>query len=151
MGKILKPYAQVLQGIDLSAAMLRLADQTTFYNRLYHGDFHEKLAEITQAFDLIVSADALIYAGELQSIFEKCFTQLKSDGYLMFTCEVSELVNPYQLSQSGRYVHHPDYVNTCIVAAGFQVTSCQTFMLRTQDDADVEGILLTATKGIALT
>ena len=66
-GPLLKPYAEILVGVDLSPKMLAKALGRQVYEELIETELVAYLGQRTASFDLIVSADTLIYFGELRS------------------------------------------------------------------------------------
>jgi predicted TPR repeat methyltransferase len=144
LGKILRSYASFLEGIDLSAAMLKEAEKKGDYHRLQHGDFHEVLEGMRENFDLIVLADALIYTGDLQSIMSNTRAHLKLEGYFILTCELTYRASTYVLNETGRYAHSEEYIKACLHAAGYRIYACKAVILRHQAGQDVEGLWIVA-------
>ncbi|NDE11973.1 MAG: methyltransferase domain-containing protein [Chitinophagia bacterium] len=66
MGRMLKPYASTIVGVDLSKEMLSRAELTGTYDKLIADDILEFLQNCNDKFDLVVSADVFIYVGELR-------------------------------------------------------------------------------------
>ena len=64
-GPLVAPYARRLTGVDLSAGMLAQAKEKNVYDELVKGELTEYLRDSSAAFDLIVSADTLVYFGGL--------------------------------------------------------------------------------------
>ena len=64
-GPLLRPYASRLIGIDLSAGMLALAREKDVYTDLQQCELTEFLRGRHEAFDVMVSADTLVYFGDL--------------------------------------------------------------------------------------
>ena len=62
-GPLVAPYARRLTGVDLSAGMLARAKEKNVYDALVQGELTEYLRGSSDAFDLIVSADTLVYFG----------------------------------------------------------------------------------------
>ena len=61
-GPLVAPYARRLTGVDLSAGMLAQAKEKNVYDELFKVELTEYLRDHTEAFDLIVSADTLVYS-----------------------------------------------------------------------------------------
>ena len=109
-GPLLTEYAARLVGVDLSARMLDQARERGVYDELVKGELTAYLQSSPRAFDVIVSADTLVYFGELEDVIAAAAGALRPDGYFVFTVE--ELVGEedgaeYCLRPHGRYNHAP--------------------------------------------
>src|SRR3954469_74519 len=67
-GALVAPFARRLIGVDLSDGMLAHARDKTVYHALVRAELAEYAGANDEAFDLIVSADTLVYFGELTGI-----------------------------------------------------------------------------------
>ena len=67
-GPLVAPYARRLTGVDLSAGMLAQAHEKQVYDELLQGELTEYLRGQPEAFDVIVSADTLVYFGALDEV-----------------------------------------------------------------------------------
>ena len=67
-GAHLAPYARRLVGVDLSAGMIAHARQKAMYDALVTAELTGYLEQHWQVFDLIVSADTLVYFGGLERV-----------------------------------------------------------------------------------
>ena len=76
-----------LGGVDLSPAMLRQAEHKNIYDHLETGDMVTALAHLTARCDLVISADALVYLGELGPVFGAVRGALAPDGLFAFTAQ----------------------------------------------------------------
>ena len=109
-GPLLAPYARRLVGVDLSAGML---DQGAGPERSTTGSFKDELTaylrDCTAAFDVIVSADTLVYFGALEPVAVGCGDALRpadgssSRGGRRRT--VRRKCAGYSISHHGRYMH----------------------------------------------
>ena len=145
-GPLLKPWARRLVGCDLSGGMLERASQRGAYDELHKAELTAFLRERPAAYDLIVSADTLIYFGELREVAQAARGALRAGGTLVFTLEAlaADEAGPYKLRDSGRYAH--DGANACAVfeAAGLQVDLPVETVLREENEAPVRGWLVVA-------
>ena len=64
-GALVAPFARRLTGVDLSDGMLAHAKDKNVYHALVKAELTEYLRANREAFDLIVSADTLVYFGDL--------------------------------------------------------------------------------------
>jgi predicted TPR repeat methyltransferase len=153
-GPLLEPFAQHLTGVDLSNGMLERARARSAYDALFKAELTGFMQGYADAFDLIVSADTLVYFGDLSAPLEAAMRALRQDGRLIFTIEelVTEAASArsgagYQINPHGRYSHRIDYVSGCLAAAGFAMTSIDRATLRMEGGAAVAGLVATAQKG----
>ncbi len=65
-GPLIRGYARRLIGIDLSSGMLTQAKEKQLYDELWQVELTEYLRDQVEAFDVIVSADTLVYFGALE-------------------------------------------------------------------------------------
>ncbi|WP_029363005.1 class I SAM-dependent DNA methyltransferase [Herbaspirillum lusitanum] len=106
------------------------------------------MAAESQAFDLVLAADTLIYFGDLEKVFDAVASTLRSAGHFVFTVEAvmpeAGQVVGFQLHPSGRYRHGTDYVMRCLAAAGLTLVSMTEATLREEIRQPVKGVLAVA-------
>ncbi len=149
-GDWLRPRAQQLVGVDLSAAMLARARERGVYDQLEQGELVAWLQHSTEradpGFDLIVSADTLCYFGPLGPVLRAARQATAPGGWLVFTVEA--LAEPHaqgvQLMHHGRYAHHRDAVATWLAEAGWQAAELEPVVLRQEAGQPVQGWLVSA-------
>lgn len=116
----LRPKAKYLAGVDLSAAMIRVAGRLSLYDDLYTGDGAAYLSDAKWQFSGIVAADVLCYSGDLGSLAAAAASAIAPTGLFAFTLEAAAAdVGTYKLLPSGRYAHNLDYATHTLTAAGF--------------------------------
>jgi predicted TPR repeat methyltransferase len=86
-GPLLTDYAARLVGVDLSAKMLEQARERGVYDELVKGELTAYLQSSPGMFDVIVSADTLVYFGALEEVIAAAARALRPDGYFVFTVE----------------------------------------------------------------
>ena len=147
-GPIVKPYARELVGVDLSPEMLKKASRREVYDELRVADLCTYLADDVGTFDLMISADVLIYFGVLDELFEDVSRRLAPGGYLAFTVEACASDEPpgYELLPSGRYAHSRAYLEEQLAASGLEVVSIEEATLRKELGQPVVGWLVVARK-----
>lgn len=150
-GPLLKPLAQHLTGVDLSTGMLERAQTRSAYDKLIKAELSGFMQQHAAAFDLIVSADTLVYFGDLSAPLQAASHALRRGGRLIFTVEeLSPETAPtrssagYQINPHGRYSHGIDYVSACLAAAGFSMISIDRATLRMEGGAPVAGLVASA-------
>jgi predicted TPR repeat methyltransferase len=140
-GKLLRPLAKRLIGVDLSPRMIEQASKSGAYDQLILGDVVETLLAHRDAFDLITAADVFVYVGDLGPVFRAAAGSLRAGGFFAFSVEHCE-GNAYQIGPSRRYAHPPDYVRRLAEENGFTVRSFNPATLRLEKGQKVEGRLV---------
>lgn len=143
-GALLAPHARRLVGVDLSERMLSQARERDVYDELVKRELTAYLADFTDAFDAIVSADTLVYFGPLEAVFAAAAGALRPGGRLIFTVE-ERVGAGYSLGPSGRYQHARDYVDAALKQAGLssEIVSAE---LRLEAGEPVAGLVVRGTK-----
>jgi predicted TPR repeat methyltransferase len=147
-GPLITPYARQLVGVDLSEEMLARAKEKNVYDELQQAELTTYLRENGAAFDLIVSADTLVYFGDLREVIAVAAGALRMHGHLVFTLERAaegETNVGYRLQSHGRYSHVRSYVEQVLSATGLQPKVVDAD-LRTEAGAPVRGLVVRATK-----
>jgi predicted TPR repeat methyltransferase len=144
--RFLRPWAERLEGVDLSPAMLARAKDRDVYDDLHCEDLVAFAARHLNSFDLIVAADTLNYFGELEPVFCALAGSLRPGGRLAFFVEQSEAasLNDYVLERHGRYSHRPRYVETCLARIKLTVIAQHEAVIRTESGQPVVGHLFLA-------
>jgi predicted TPR repeat methyltransferase len=145
-GPLLRPYARHLAGVDLSAAMVAKAAERGDYDHLVVAELTAYLGACRHSYELIVSADTLVYFGELREVLAGMAHALVAGAWLAFSLESKESADdsPWQLSQSGRYVHGAAYVQQALDAAGLRLVSMTPATLRMNERQPVKGLIILA-------
>ncbi len=142
-GPLLAPWARRLGGVDLSAGMLQKAVARQAYDELVQGELVAFIAGRPGAYDLIVSADTIIYFGRLDGFLAAAAAALRSGGLLVFTLEAHDDAQAdHRLNEHGRYSHRRRYVEAALGGAGFLPVELQTVVLRSEAGVPVEGWLV---------
>jgi predicted TPR repeat methyltransferase len=147
-GALLAPYARRLVGVDLSTGMLTQAEARHIYDELYKVELTAYLRDSPGMFDVIVSADTLVYFGALEDAVAAAEVALRPGGRLIFTVEESEGAGSdagYSLSNHGRYNHTRQYLERVLSAAGLRPDIRQA-ELRLEAGEPVKGLVVRATK-----
>ena len=142
------PYARRLVGVDLSDGMLALAREKNIYDAVLKEELTGYLRAHPGAFDVIVSADTLVYFGDLRDAFAAASAALRHDGLFIFTLEHAVDAPAgvdYRLELHGRYSHARSYVERLLASAGLQ-PEIATADLRMEAGAPVPGLVVRAVK-----
>jgi predicted TPR repeat methyltransferase len=150
-GVLVARYARRLVGVDLSAGMLAHAKEKNVYDALIKADLTEYMRDNSEAFDLIVSADTLVYFGDLKNVLAAAARALRPNGLFVFTLERAvggEADVDYRLELHGRYSHARAYVEQLLAFSGLRPEIAHA-ELRMEAGAPVAGLVIRATKSIA--
>jgi predicted TPR repeat methyltransferase len=142
----LRGQAARLDGVDLSPGMLERARERGSYDRLFEAELIAHLESCGGAYDALVSADTLVYIGDLAPVFTGARAVLRPGGWLLFTVERLEAGEGegYRLGKSGRYAHAEDYLAGRLAAAGLALNEVTPSVLRTEGGLSVQGLLVAA-------
>jgi len=150
-GAIVAPFARRLVGVDLSDGMLAHARDKNVYHALEKAEVTAYLRDHREAFDLIVSADTLVYFGDLEDVIAAAAGALRPDGLFVFTLEHAAGDGAgvdYRLELHGRYSHARAYVERLLTLAGLQSKIVEA-ELRMEAGAPVPGLVIRAAKPVA--
>jgi predicted TPR repeat methyltransferase len=138
-GAAFKEFASNLIGVDLSAEMIELARARNVYDRLELGEINEWLAQGDELFDVIVTCDCLIYFGDLTNIVNAARRRLKPGGIFGFSLELG-MREPFHLTDTGRYNHHPSHVRSVAANSNMNVEQLNEAFLRMEYGEEVKGL-----------
>ncbi|WP_374298897.1 methyltransferase domain-containing protein [Ferrovibrio sp.] len=109
-----RPYASRLDGVDMVPGMLQQAQRRGIYDALQQSELHAALETMgSDAYDVAIAADTLIYVGKLDGLFVELDRVLASNGSILFTTELGATGSGYTLLPTGRYSHAEDYLLAC--------------------------------------
>jgi predicted TPR repeat methyltransferase len=127
--------------------MLEHARHKDIYTELARAELTEFLGNQRQAFDIIVSADTLVYFGDLRPFCRAAAGALRRSGLLVFTVEHTTAADiaDFRLELHGRYSHSDEYVHRVLEDAGLS-GHIQRAQLRTEGGEPVAGLVVRAAK-----
>ena len=150
-GEAMRARAGTIIGVDLSEAILGVADERGSYDELYLGEAVSFIAGWDEApFDLITATDVLPYLGVLGPMFTAIGRGLNAGGVFVFSTETLDdqafgerdwKVGPHQ-----RFHHRASYIEASLVAAGLSLMSQEIIVIRTDEGAPQYGQLVVARK-----
>jgi predicted TPR repeat methyltransferase len=148
-GEHFKPFARRLVGVDLSLEMLKRAGVRKLYDELIMGELTAFVGAVPAAWDLIVSADTLVYFGDLAAAMAAAYRGLRPGGSVVFTLERAsedEAPQGLRINPHGRYSHTESYVRRVLSAAGLEPRQLTHVHLRLELKKPVEGLLVVASR-----
>jgi predicted TPR repeat methyltransferase len=143
---MLKPWASHLVGVDLSARMLDRARARGGYDELVEDELVAYLRKHPDSFDIIASADTLIYFGTLEPLFAAASQAMRPQGRLIFTVEhlTDGDDSPWRLTTTGRYSHSEPYLRHALGEAGLPARLILRAVLRQEGGQPVSGLIVLA-------
>ncbi len=145
-GAFLRPYARHSTGVDLSTGMLEHARQKGVYDALVHAELVGHLEQHRGAYDIIISADTLVYFGVLEPFAAAASAALRPGGHLLFTLEAAASDGgTFHIEVHGRYNHAEPYVRRVLGDAGLEPV-IERAVLRNESGLPVHGLVVRAGK-----
>ena len=117
-GKEFSKKVHTMTGVDLSSAMLQVAEAHKIYNNLHCLGISDFLNINIAKYDLFLASDVFIYIGDLSCIFKGAYQAAADNAYFLFSIELLPENGPYKLLPSGRYAHTESYIHS--LAENFQ-------------------------------
>lgn len=146
-GPLIKPHARRLDGVDLSGGMLEKARARGGYDDLVAAELTAYLRDHPDTWDVVLSADTLVYFGDLVEVLVATHAALRPGGRVAFTLEAMDAdEDRSELSSSGRYRHGRRYVQRVLDAAGFVDVDIAASALRKEVGKPVSGWVVLARK-----
>ena len=146
MGMRLRAKAALLEGIDLSAAMIAETARKGIYDRLEKAELVAFLGRrVTQA-DLVTAADVFIYCGALPPVLAAVVPALRPGGLLAFSLEAHDGDEAVFLRPSLRYAHGVAATRQALADTGLEILRFEQATLRQDRGAPITGMLIVARK-----
>jgi predicted TPR repeat methyltransferase len=127
--------------------MLAHARAKKIYDELIKEELTAYLRDHADAFDLIVSADTLVYFGDLAPVVAAAARALRANGSFVFTLEHAVGGRgdvDYRLETHGRYCHTRGYVERLLDGAKLHAEIVEAD-LRLEAGVPVAGLVVRAT------
>ncbi|TPM92889.1 class I SAM-dependent methyltransferase [Mesorhizobium sp. B2-1-3A] len=147
MGERLRPIVDRLEGIDISARMLKKARTKGIYDTLTKADL-QGFSHSGENPDLVTSADVLIYVGALEGLIGRVAGVLAGGGLFAFSVE-SLASGDFALQPSRRYAHSDSYVRRTVEANGLSILALEPTTIRQDRREPVKGWVVLALKAHA--
>ena len=134
-----------LDGIDLAPRMIDAARARGIYDDLTLGDLETLLAAPGPSYDLILSADTMIYIGDLAPTFSGVAKRLAPDGFYIFACE-SKPGEGWEQTPANRFRHSESYMRAEAARAGLEFSGIIECSLRSESGEPVPGFAVALKK-----
>lgn len=139
-GPLLRPLARRLEGVDLSANMVRQATALGIYDGVQQADLAEHLATTPQRHDLLLAADVFIYVGALGAVFRGAARVLQPGGLFCFSLEAADDAQDFVLRPSLRYAHSQRYIRMLAEQHGFAADTWARHPVREDQGQPIAGL-----------
>jgi predicted TPR repeat methyltransferase len=134
VGDLVRPLANRLDGVDLSPAMLKKADEKGVYDKTYLGDLLPFMRQHPHTYNAITCAATLIHFGDLSEAFRAAAGALRDGGLFVLTLFANDgdddrdiaVCRNRNLAKGGCYAHSASYVRRTAEATGFSVKFIET-------------------------
>ena len=128
--------------------MLAKAAARAIYDDIVASELALFLRSAPEAFDVVASADTLVYFGDLGEVLAAARRSLRPGGTLVFTLEheldPAGAPNGYRIHPHGRYSHAEGYVRKALAEADFEVIGIEKASLRLEGTGYVDGLVVSA-------
>jgi predicted TPR repeat methyltransferase len=146
-GPLIRHHCKTLVGVDLASKMLDRARARSCYDQLSLEEVCAFMKSRPTSFNAIVSADVLIYFGDLSLFMQAAWVSLKESGLLIVTTEkIADTADGYSIQSSGRYAHGSSYLRAVLGVAGFELLNMAEYVIRQEAGRNVMGHGLVAQK-----
>ncbi|WP_245572824.1 class I SAM-dependent DNA methyltransferase [Lichenihabitans psoromatis] len=146
MGRTIRPRVDLVDGLDLSPAMVALATATGAYRQVVAESVEAGLRRrAAGSYDLVLAADVFVYVGALDRVVADIARVLTGGGLLAFSIEESH-GDAIRLNDSLRYAHSRVYVADVLAGAGLALDTMQAAAIRREHGVGSPGLVVVAHK-----
>ncbi|MDD2465848.1 MAG: tetratricopeptide repeat protein [Desulfobulbus sp.] len=139
-GLAFKERVTVLDGVDLSAAMLHQAADKGCYHCLSQDSIDHFLHSTDEHYDFFLATDVFIYVGALESIFTMAHEHARPGALFCFSTEYLA-DEGFRLLPTGRFAYSSTYIQQLASSTGWNILSEEPTRLRRERDAWISGEL----------
>jgi predicted TPR repeat methyltransferase len=134
-----------LDGIDLAPRMIEAARARGIYDDLFLADLETALSGAGPHYDLILSADTMIYIGDLEPTFSGVAKRLAPGGFYIFACE-SKTGEGWEQTPANRFRHSELYMRSEAARATLEFVDIMECALRSESGEPVPGFAVALRK-----
>ncbi len=145
LGRLLRPHARRLVGVDLAPMMIEKARTGAIYDELVLADVRDYLRARTDTLDLVVATDVFIYVGDLDEVFRDASRLLTPGGLFAFSVE-QHPEEGFALLSTLRYAHSYAYCVSLGRRHGLQLRKAESRPIRRHGEGEIAGYYLVFAK-----
>ena len=134
-----------LDGIDFAPRMIEEAKARGIYDNLVLSDLEPFLHEADETYDLLVTADTMIYISDLSNLFAGIARRLKPGGQFIFSLEAKH-GEGYEETPKRRFRHSEAYLRQKAEEAGLRFVHIAPSTLRFETGTPVAGFTVAVQK-----
>jgi predicted TPR repeat methyltransferase len=139
-GQAFKGCITVLDGVDLSQAMLSQAAAKGCYARLDQDSIDHFLHSAHESYDFFLATDVFIYVGALEDIFTTAHDLARPGALFCFSTEYLA-DDGFRLQATGRFAYSPAYIHQLADSTGWKILAEEPTHLRRERDDWIHGEL----------
>ncbi|SHO45848.1 tetratricopeptide repeat protein [Desulfopila aestuarii] len=139
-GESFRDIVEHLDGVDLSAKMIAIAEKKNIYRDLYVDNIATALTRIDRQYDFVLAADVFGYLGDLAPIIMEVSGKTEPDTIFCGSIEAGDIA-PFNLQPSGRIAHSPEYFLELVKKHGWSVLQFSPTQLRRERDGWIKGFI----------
>lgn len=144
-GLALRPFANHIVGVDLSARMLKLAEERDVYDRLYQDEIVAWLERSEGRFGIAMAADVTSYIGDLAPFFHAIANALEDGGLLAMTVH-EQSDGTFGIVEGETYSHSEIYVQHVTAVAGLKIERRERGAMREEKKQPLATLFLVLSK-----
>jgi len=139
-GLAFKERVSVLDGVDLSPAMLHQAAAKGCYRSLNEDSIDHFLHNTSEYYDFFLATDVFIYVGALEDIFTMAHAHAHPGALFCFSTE-NLADEGYRLLPTGRFAYSSAYIHQLAESTGWKILAEEPTRLRRERDGWISGEL----------
>ncbi len=145
-GRLLKPLAARLDGVDLAPQMLAQAQRLNVYHTLVQADISEHLRGTDADHDLVCAADVFTYVGDVEPVFDALTRVLLPGGVFAFSVEAAPDSVEFELRASLRFAHSRRHLDALAQRHGYTLLHCARQPMREDQHRPIDALYVVLTR-----
>lgn len=137
LAELLANKTAIRVGIDIAPNMLKISRRSKQYDVLYELDIMDYVIGSEMVFDLVLSAGALRWIGNLQPFFQAVRGVMHKDSILACMLDKEPSTLAYSVTNHGSYRHHFSYISDVARAEGLQLIQHKECVSSASEDDNV--------------